>query len=277
MKTKIIISLLILLVSVMLVSAEQVNLVQKDTNTWEELDGDVVTLTYNPTGATFDYTLIGSVGGSNYHTLIYYKDVEENPTTEPGYAYVIAEVESDSDGVIDTEGSSDIGTIPQDGDANEGAKVWLVPTSDINEDNTLTWAHFGDYLFEENLRDEDGNEIPGTSHLITYTKIVEEVEEPVVSTPSCRSDQVLVDGVCKNKEASGGFFWTFGTNDCQRVKVLDVMVANGEITQQRYDYLMDIIAWGGYKESHDWLVSYCINSGYDMKSPETNVYTWTPN
>lgn len=74
---------------------------------------------------------------------------------------------------------------------------------------------------------------------------------------------------------NGGGFFLFGNCDCQRVKILDQMLLNEEISQKRYDYMMDIIAWGGYKENHDWLVKYCIRNGYNMTLPE-DYTTWSP-
>ena len=169
-------------------SAETLNLVTKDS-TWKETSAGHVTLIYNPSGNVFNYNVSGTVPlSSTSYSLIYYKDVASPPTTTPGIiGKIIATSTSTDTGSIAMSGNSDIGPIPQSGDANSpGAKIWLIPSSEITaEGSSPKWSsgvYPANYLFEANQRDSTGAEMIGTSQLITYTKADVNTENPGLTT-----------------------------------------------------------------------------------------------
>ena len=174
---------LLLMATVSIASAETLRLTQKDTVTWAEISGETATLIYNPTGTPFSYTVDGKVPmESTEYALIYYADVVPTGSTTPGVVgKIIAVATSDATGTIHMDGTRVMESIPYAEDANSfvgsnspgnpGAKIWLVPTSDIipgteATPKTLNWNNFANYLFEENMVGAV-NGVP--SELITYT------------------------------------------------------------------------------------------------------------
>jgi hypothetical protein len=112
-------------------------------------------LDYNAAGPTFDYALTAQgLNPSTAYCLVYYAD----PWPGTG-GFDIECGSSDAAGKLSMSGSKDIGSIPVAGDANPGAKMWLVLDSDYDEtaDKMVGWNP-SQYLFE--------------SHLITYTETV---------------------------------------------------------------------------------------------------------
>jgi len=208
----------ILLISILAMSitanAEVLNLTQKDTTTWLEVSGGATaTLTYAPEGDTFVYTLdfYQDAEVPIDYSLIYYKDQACNPTSLPGIVTVIGS------GTSTFSGSPDIGSLPAVDDANSnstglcnyaypyGAKIWLVPSTDIDGAN-LTWSQFSNYLFEENIRDDTNAELSGTSHLITYTKTIAtptpSPTQPITSSSGGSSSGYGGSGVNSNEPLS---------------------------------------------------------------------------
>jgi len=177
--------LLVLIVSTMSVSAESqtLNLTQKDSTTWlEVVGGATATLTYSPVGATFDFELNGKTPENNIdYSLIYYADnktdgIDHNwDGVSPWSGAFIYNASSGSDGSIHMSGSVELETnIPNPKDTNyplDGGKIWLIPSDhyDRTQGKMINWDS-SKYLFEENLRDGDGLELSGTSHLIKYAR-----------------------------------------------------------------------------------------------------------
>lgn len=166
-----------ILATVSVASAETLGLTQKHSGAWDAY-GLTATLTYNPTGATFDYIVDGNIPLNTEYALIYYADIVPTGSTVPGIVGKVIALATPIDGVIHMEGSEVMNSIPYSEDANSvstanggnpGAKIWLVPSNNIIGDSpkTLNWANFpSGYLFEENLP----NAINGVpSYLITYT------------------------------------------------------------------------------------------------------------
>jgi len=124
-------------------------LTKKDTTTWIPTE-DKITITYTVIGDTFEFSEI-----SEGYTLIYYKDAVvglEGRIANPQPAIIV---------------TSDIGNLAQLDDANidalanycaepdyynqcKGAKLWVVPTSDIIDGN-LNWANMANYYYETDL------------------------------------------------------------------------------------------------------------------------------
>lgn len=123
-------------------------LTKKDTTTWQPTE-DKIEVVYTIVGDTFEFS-----GVPEGYTLIYYKDFVvglENRTANPRPAITV---------------TSDIGSLPKLDDVNaelenycqdpdnyahcNGAKLWVVPTSDINNGD-LNWANMADYYYETDL------------------------------------------------------------------------------------------------------------------------------
>jgi len=125
-------------------------LTKKDTITWDPIPGEEIEITYTVVGDTFEAT-----GIPEGYTLIYYKDEVvglEGRLANPQPAIIV---------------TSDIGNLPHSNDANideladycgepdnyvhcKGAKLWVVPTSDIIGSN-LNWANMANYYYETDL------------------------------------------------------------------------------------------------------------------------------
>lgn len=179
--TAILIAFLVLLSIGGSASAATLNLVTKNTATWDHAGNGLVNLYYNEEGTMFVYSLNGVVTLPNTeYTLMYYVDKKPTGTPEsfvnPGVVgQVITTVTSDADKKVATSGEVDILSMPfaidPNGEVganseNPGAKVWLVPSADVVDG--INWANMGNFLYEENL----GGAVNGVpSHLILYTKI----------------------------------------------------------------------------------------------------------
>jgi len=140
------------------------HLFEKDPSTWEIVeDGAWGKMKYNLAGSTFDFVFNGHGLESNTeYTLIYYADPW--PGNHPG-AFIASGTTND-EGDIHIMGSVDLKMdLPHPDDANhspgqdgapdtgdEGAKIWLVLSSDYDADGKkmIGW-HPTEYLFEHNL------------------------------------------------------------------------------------------------------------------------------
>jgi len=136
------------------------NLVAKNTTTWDPIQGGgSATLTYDPSGPTFDYTLAatGLVADESY-SLIYYPD----PWASPKTVKVIGQVLANGAGVANVIASVDLAqNIPVDTDANypAGGKVWLVPDASLSGDQ-LSWTNLDKFLFDLNYVNYDDTDLP---------------------------------------------------------------------------------------------------------------------
>lgn len=122
---------------------------------WEILDdGAWGKMKYNLTGPVFDFVFNGHglETGSTY-TLIYY------PDPWPGDGLIcLGSGLANQDGDVHIMGSVDTGDLPKEDDGNypDGAKIWLVLTSDAqcpseNVSGSMTGWNPTEYLFESDL------------------------------------------------------------------------------------------------------------------------------
>ena len=122
---------------------------EKDPGTWEIVeDGAWGKMKYNLSGLEFDFVFNGHglVEGTEY-TLIYY------PDPWPGEGLIcLGSGTVNEEGDIHIAESVDTGNLPIEGDENDGAKIWLVLTSDVDCDGQLMigWSP-DEYLFEYDL------------------------------------------------------------------------------------------------------------------------------
>ena len=122
---------------------------------WEVIvDEKYVDMTYNTSGATFDYTLNGKgLAASTEYALIYYADGW--PGNNPGA--LIGKHTTDAGGLLNVALTSkelgmNLPTLP-DGNFAIGAKIWLIPSSAYNKGtNSVTvWPpDFNTWFFEGN-------------------------------------------------------------------------------------------------------------------------------
>ncbi|KKR11408.1 MAG: hypothetical protein UT39_C0008G0041 [Candidatus Woesebacteria bacterium GW2011_GWA1_39_21] len=120
------------------------------------VDQKYVDMTYNSSGPTFDYTLVGQgLAASTQYSLIYYADGW--PGNNPGA--LIGTHLSNADGTINTgpvinaELNMDLPTLP-DGNYAIGAKIWLIPSSAYNAGtkSVTVWPpDFNTWFFEGNV------------------------------------------------------------------------------------------------------------------------------
>jgi hypothetical protein len=83
---------------------------------------------YNLSGSTFDFVFNGhSLAIGQDYTLIYY------PDPWPGKGLIcLGSGTVNEDGNVHIKGSVDTGDLPIDADENDGAKIWLVLSSDVD-------------------------------------------------------------------------------------------------------------------------------------------------
>jgi hypothetical protein len=154
----------------------QALILENKTADWGIIGGDNTQgiLSYNASGETFDYnfTAQGLVDGE--YALIYYADYEDryNQWGGDNPGAVIGIGTTDGSGNLVMSGSPDLGIdLPDPQDANSdisnhnycgapdnyahctGAKIWLVPTSDLTGGNVLPLTAWNpsSYLFETDL------------------------------------------------------------------------------------------------------------------------------
>lgn len=140
---------------------------------WDIIGTKTATVKYTIVGDEFEAQVIDSTGITlSEYTLIYYKDNSDR-FDNPAKAILITNVNKDlpyvEDGNVDEYnycGTVDNIAKGWTGDNYEhchGAKIWLVPTADIDMTNgVLTWSNAGNYLFETDLivySDDASNEI----------------------------------------------------------------------------------------------------------------------
>ena len=119
---------------------------EKDNTDWTIVDdGAWGKMKYNLSGESFDFVFNGHElePGLDY-TLIYYPDPWPGNNLICLGAGTVCE-----DGNIHIKNSVETGDLPIESDTNDGAKIWLVLTDDVDcENNTMTGWNGTEYLFE---------------------------------------------------------------------------------------------------------------------------------
>lgn len=111
-----------------------------------DADGAWGKLKYSLTGTTFDFHFNGhGLEPLTEYALIYY------PDPWPGTDLIIFDTATTNEGGnIIIKGFYEIPYIPTDEDENDGAKIWLVLSSDVGDGEMAGWNP-GEYLFEYDL------------------------------------------------------------------------------------------------------------------------------
>lgn len=122
-------------------------------------------LKYNLEGPEFEYLFNGhGLQPETDYSLIYYADPWPGDGTTHSTGALIASGTTDIDGNLHLKGSVELNTdLPNSDDANidDGAKIWLVLSSDYDATNTkMTGWNPTDYLFEYDKITYDDTEVP---------------------------------------------------------------------------------------------------------------------
>ncbi|MDP2362841.1 MAG: fibronectin type III domain-containing protein [Ignavibacteria bacterium] len=98
--------------------------------------------------------------GDGSYSLIYYRDSDPANVLPSDKGFKMLDQATSVNGVITFSGYQTIGQNipnPPPADVNVRGKIWIVPTTQLNEDGTLKWTGYGagntmtDYLFESDL------------------------------------------------------------------------------------------------------------------------------
>lgn len=123
-------------------------LYEKDPATWEIVPGGAWgKMAYDLSGPTFDFVFNGHGLGAGDYTLIYY------PDPWPGSGLIcLGSTAADEYGNVHIAGAVDTGDLPASIDQNDGAKIWLVVSGDVDCDTArMVGWHPTEYLFEYDL------------------------------------------------------------------------------------------------------------------------------
>jgi hypothetical protein len=129
------------------------------TSPWTATPGAKATIWYTLTGDSFEWDYVSSSGfNRTLYTLIYYKD-NSNRFNSPAAAIPVTSLTGSlpytDDANVDEYNYC--GSAPNETHTGDnyvhchGAKLWLVPTTDINADGTLNWEDASNFLFETDL------------------------------------------------------------------------------------------------------------------------------
>ncbi len=128
--------------------SEHLDLFKKDSNWGIVEDGAWGKLNYSPEGNEFSFVFNGhKLNAEEDYTLIYY------PDPWPGNGLkCLGKNTSNKGGNVHIMGSYDTGNLPIDNDENEGAKIWLVLSSDVScPEKKMEGWNPDEYLFENEL------------------------------------------------------------------------------------------------------------------------------
>lgn len=148
----------------------ELTLDNKDTTTWQPL-GTPITIGYTIIGDTFEVTDV-----PEGYTAIYYKDEvvglegrleNPQPAIAVGDITVLPEVDD-----ANWDELADYCAEPDNYNQCKGAKLWVVPTADINEGD-LTWANMANYYYELDLiqYNSEGNLVLSPESEMTLTPV----------------------------------------------------------------------------------------------------------
>ena len=148
------------------------SMTKKDTTTWQPV-GSPMDIGYTVVGETFEVT-----GVPEGYTAIYYKDGVvglsgriDNP--QPAISIVGAgNLPHADDANVDP--SADYTQEPDNYNLARGAKIWVVPTADLNA-GELTWANMANYYYETDLiqYNSDGELTLSSGASVTITPVYE--------------------------------------------------------------------------------------------------------
>lgn len=125
-------------------------------------DGAWGKMKYNLAGPEFDFVFNGhELEPGLEYTLIYYPDKEGDPWPRTDIICLGSDTVCE-EGNVHIKESVDTGDLPVEGDKNDGAKIWLVLSSDVDCDSDnakmVGWNQ-EEYLFEYDLITFDDTDV----------------------------------------------------------------------------------------------------------------------
>ena len=120
----------------------------------ENLDGDLnATVTFDPVGELFNFTVEGNVGTCGCYYLIYYADPMAGNHPGSCIADIVADQNGDIVVVTPRNGSELNMNLPEPEDDNIdncGARLWIVPCAAYNDSSkeVTDWSNMDSFLFE---------------------------------------------------------------------------------------------------------------------------------
>ena len=131
----------------------------EDGNDWQIVEGGAWgKMVYTLSGPEFDFVFNGKgLDAGTEYTLIYY------PDPWPGSGLIcLGSATANGGGNVHIAGAKITGTLPFETDDNfdgdttyddgtTGAKIWLVQSNNVSDDELCCWPMLGKFLFEEEL------------------------------------------------------------------------------------------------------------------------------
>lgn len=142
-----------------------------------------------------------------------------------------------------------------------------------NDHNNGDHHNGGDHGRPKPIPTPDPTPVPAVTPIPTPDPVPIPDPAPVYgSITPCNNDQSLVDGSCKINQ-QWGFFWTFGTCDCDRMRILAMLEnqTSNETAIKEFNYKLEVIAWDSRKLDPQGMIQFCKNASYDM-SPTITYY-----
>lgn len=196
-------------------------LYEKDPGTWDIIsNGSWGKMKYRLSGEEFEFVFNGhKLTERQDYTLIYY------PDPWPGEGLIcLGNSTANEEGDIHIAESVDTDDLPSEGDENEGAKIWLVLSSDVDCENSkmIGWNPT-EYLFEHNL--------------IYFSKTPVEVSSEKCDKET-NKDEIEVEEV--EDEENAPEIPEAGISEAKWFKVLDKLIERFPIIEQ---ILQRILQW----------------------------------
>jgi len=129
-------------------------LTKKNTDTWVANGESTIKIGYTVVGDTFEYEVLDGVIPSGYE-LVYAMDKENRFNN-----YATVKTMSEITESLPMEGDWNANAVPgycngdntyDNYDTCVGAKLWIIPTSDIESNGVLSWVNMANYYYETDL------------------------------------------------------------------------------------------------------------------------------
>jgi len=203
-------------------------LYEKDPATWDTIsNGSWGKMKYRSSGEEFEFVFNGHnlTSGQNY-TLIYY------PDPWPGEGLIcLGTGTANEEGNVHIAESADTGNLPNETDENfpDGAKIWLVLSSDVDCENSkmIGWNP-AEYLFEHNLINFSKTSVEKCDKETKKVKTIVEDDE--------NAPEILNAGMSKTKRF--GAFLLFLDKLMERFPIIEQILEL--ILQLVYNQLADV-------------------------------------
>jgi len=142
-------------------------------------DAKKVNVKYTIVGDSFETEILNPL---SEYSLIYYKDNSDR-FNNPAEVILVGDVSGNLPYEIDGNANEYNYCTTGEYDTCQGAKLWYVPTTAINEDSSLDWSRASEFYFESNLIQYNSN-----GELVIYPNA------DLIATPKYYFDVLLESG-----------------------------------------------------------------------------------